>query len=145
LQRTTISRLWNKLTMNNRERPATARARTSRREFAKTVTAAIVCAPLVAATTGAQEARPPATKQSPAPPNPRATPAAATTAQTPSTPSPLAEAYAEVARLRFGGKLTAAEDLARMKRDVEGNVRTAERLRAFKLKNAYEPDFIFIA
>jgi hypothetical protein len=32
-----------------------------------------------------------------------------------------------------------------MKRDIEGNVRTAERLRASKLKNADEPDFIFIA
>jgi hypothetical protein len=32
-----------------------------------------------------------------------------------------------------------------VKRDLEGNVRTAERLRAFKLKNADEPDFAFEA
>jgi hypothetical protein len=122
--------------MKNREPDAAAvQARTSRRQFAKTVAGAVVAAaPLVAAVTlNAQT--PPATKQAPAPPNPQPTPA---------PPSPVAEAYAEVARLRFGDKLT-PEELARMKRDIEGNVRTAERLRAFKLKNADEPDFIFIA
>jgi hypothetical protein len=93
-----------------------------------------VAAPLVAS--GRLNAQtPPATKQAPAPPNPQPTPA---------PPSPVAGAYAEVARLRFGDKLT-PDELARMKRDIEGNVRTAERLRAFKLKNADEPDFIFIA
>lgn len=93
-----------------------------------------MAAPLAAqATLNAQT--PPATKQAPAPPNPQ---------PTPTPPSPVAEAYAEVARLRFSDKL-APEELARMKRDIEGNVRTAERLRAFKLKNADEPDFIFIA
>jgi len=113
-----------------------AHARTSRRRFAKTIAAAIVSAPLVSNTLSAQT--PPATKQAPAPPNPQPTPPQAT------PPSPVAEAYAEVARLRFGDKLTPAE-LARLKRDIEGNVRTAERLRAFALKNADEPDFIFIA
>jgi hypothetical protein len=116
----------------------TAHARTSRRQFTKTIAAAVGAAPLVAqATLHAQT--PPATKQAPAPPNPQPTPQAATP-----PPSPVAEAYAEIARLRFGDKLT-PDELARMKRDMEGNVRTAERLRAFKLKNADEPDFIFIA
>ena len=121
--------------MKNREPDAAdVRARTSRRQFAKIITGAVVAAPLVASVTlNAQT--PPATKQAPAPPNPQPTPA---------PPSPVAEAYAEVARLRFGDKLT-PEELARMKRDIEGNVRTAERLRAFKLKNADEPDFIFVA
>ena len=125
--------------MKNREHAEAAtgvHARTSRRQFTKTITAAIACAPLAAVTLNAQT--PPATKQAPAPPNPQPTPAPQT------APSPVAEAYAEVARLRFGEKL-GAEELARMKRDIEGNVRTAERLRAFKLKNADEPDFIFIA
>jgi hypothetical protein len=123
--------------MKNQSRATDAvHARTSRRRFAKTIAAAIVAAPLVAhATLHAQT--PPATKQAPAPPNPQPTP-------TPAPPSPVAEAYAEIARLRFGEKLT-PDELARMKRDIEGNVRTAERLRAFKLKNADEPDFIFIA
>ena len=123
--------------MKNREHPSTCvRARTSRRQFTKTIAAAFAAAPLVASTLNAQT--PPATKQAPALPNPQPTPAPQT------APSPVAEAYAEVARLRFGEKLN-AEELARMKRDIEGNVRTAERLRVFKLKNADEPDFIFIA
>lgn len=123
--------------MKNREQNAAGvRARASRRQFAKTITAAVVAAPLFAA--GKLDAQtPPATKQAPAPPNPQPTP-------TPAPPSPVVEAYAEVGRLRFGDKLT-PEELARMKRDIEGNVRTAERLRAFKLKNSDEPDFIFIA
>lgn len=125
--------------MKKREHDAAAtgtRARTSRRQFTKTIAAAIATAPLVASTLNAQTP-PAATKQAPAPPNPQPTPQAA-------PPSPVADAYAEVARLRFGERL-GAEELARMKRDIEGNVRTAERLRAFKLKNADEPDFIFIA
>ncbi|MGI9107289.1 MAG: hypothetical protein ACR2G4_13685 [Pyrinomonadaceae bacterium] len=128
--------------MKNREHIAVvvegAAARTSRRQFAKTIAAALVAAPLVSTNLSAQTP-PAATKQAPAPPNPQPTPAAPQTA-----PSPVADAYAEVARLRFGDKLT-AEELARLKRDMEGNVRTAERLRAFKLVNADEPDFIFIA
>jgi hypothetical protein len=123
--------------MKNREQDAAVvRARTSRRQFAKIITGVVAAAPLVAAAAVTLNAQtPPATKQAPAPPNPQPTPA---------PPSPVTEAYAEVARLRFGDKLT-PEELARMKRDIEGNVRTAERLRAFKLKNADEPDFIFIA
>jgi len=116
---------------------AGASSRTSRRQFARTIAAALVAVPLAATTLSAQTP-PAASKQAPAPPNPQPTPAP----QTP--PSPVAEGYAEVARLRFGEKLT-PDELARLKRDIEGNVRTAERLRAFKLKNADEPDFIFIA
>ena len=113
------------------------RAPTSRRQFAKTIIGTMAAAPFIAQATTTEAQTPPATKQAPAPPNPQPTPAAP-------PPSPVAEAYAEVARLRFGDKLT-PDELARMKRDIEGNVRTAERLRAFKLKNADEPDFIFIA
>lgn len=127
--------------MKNREYSAAvadASARMSRRQFARTIAATLASAPLVSTTLNAQTP-PAATKQAPAPPNPQPTPAAQQSA-----PSPVAEAYAEVGRLRFGEKLS-ADELARMKRDIEGNVRTAERLRAFKLKNADEPDFIFIA
>jgi predicted pyridoxine 5'-phosphate oxidase superfamily flavin-nucleotide-binding protein len=124
--------------MNKREHDAAGvSAPTSRRQFAKTIASAVVAAPLVAQAT--LNAQTPATKQAPAPPNPQPTPPTQA-----APPSPVAEAYAEVARLRFGDKL-APDELARMKRDIEGNVRTAERLRAFKLKNADEPDFIFIA
>lgn len=108
--------------------------RESRRSFTKTITAAFVAAPLVASAARAQT---PAPKQAPAPPNPQPSPAL----QSP-TPSPLAEAYAEVARARFGDHLT-PEELERVKRDLESNVRTTERLRAAKLQNADEPDFVF--
>ena len=125
--------------MKNLEHAAPgAHACTSRRQFTKTIASALVAAPIVATGTVNAQTPTPATKQAPAPPNPQPTPAPQ------SPPSPVAVAYAEVARLRFGEKLT-ADELARMKRDIEGNVRTAERLRAFKLKNADEPDFIFIA
>jgi hypothetical protein len=115
----------------------------SRRRFTKAVAAAFVAAPLVAAAasnTGGQKT-PPATREATAPPKPQATP---TPAATPQTPSPLALAYMEVARLRFGEKLT-NEELKRVQNELKGNVRTAERLRAVKLKNSDEPDFTFIA
>ena len=63
---------------------------------------------------------------------------------TPAPPSPLAEAYAEVAKVRFGKHVEAGQ-WDRIKRDLEGNVRTADRFREAKLKNADEPDFIFKA
>ncbi len=104
----------------------------SRRQFAKTIAALAIAAPLVA-----KAQTPPATKQAPAPPNPQPSP-------TPQTISPVAKAYGEVAEARFGAKLT-PEQLASVKQDLEGNVRTAERLRAVKLLNADEPDFVFSA
>lgn len=109
--------------------------RTSRRRFAKRMAVALVAAPLVSSTIEAQT--PSTTKQTPAPPSPQPSP-------TPQKPTPLGEAYGEVARIRFGEKLT-PEELARLKRGMEGNVSTAERLRAVKLKNSDEPDFVFSA
>ena len=108
-----------------------------RRKFAKTIAAAIVAAPALAAS--AQT--PPAAAEPKAPPQPNPTPAQP---QGPPAPSPLALAYFEVARRRFGAALT-PEQLEAVKRDLEGNVRTAERLRASKLKNSDEPDFVFEA
>jgi hypothetical protein len=35
--------------------------------------------------------------------------------------------------------------LTRLRRDVVGNLRAADALRAVKLKNADEPDFVFSA
>ncbi len=131
--------------MNKREHATAAgasggaRARTSRRQFAKTIAGAVLAAPLVGAHVALRAQTPPATKQAPAPPNPQPTPAQQ---QQPPKPSPAAEAYAEVARARFGEHL-GEEDLNRLKRELEGNVRTADRLRAFKLKNSDEPDFVF--
>jgi hypothetical protein len=110
--------------------------KTSRRQFAKKVSAALLSAPLAASL--AQGQTPPTKpKEGVAPPNPQPS-----TTTTPQKPSPLAEAYAEVARTRFGDKVT-QEQMEQIKKDLEGNVRNAERLRAVKLKNEDEPDFIF--
>ena len=106
----------------------------SRRRFAKTLAAAAIAAPVLAAAASAQ--KPPATAEPKAPPGPQPVP------QQPPKPSPVAEAYAEVARARFGEHIP-AEQLDAVKRDLEGNVRTADRLRAYKLKNSDEPDFVF--
>ncbi|HEY0386283.1 MAG TPA: hypothetical protein VGC64_09745 [Pyrinomonadaceae bacterium] len=112
--------------------------RDSRREFTRTIAATIVCAPLAASFAQAQTpAAATTTKQAAAPPNPQSSPA-----QT--KPSPVAEAYAEVARARFGEQVT-PEQFEQVRKDLEGNVRVAERLRAVKLKNGDEPDFVFNA
>jgi hypothetical protein len=114
-----------------------AALRTSRRRFAKTLAAAVIAAPALTSTSTGQT--PPASKEPKAPPNPQPTPAQA---QAPPKPSPVAEAYTEVARARFGERLS-AEQLEAVKRHLEGNVRSAERLRAYKLQNSDEPDFVF--
>jgi hypothetical protein len=108
---------------------------TSRRQFTKSVATTLIAAPLAASTVKAQTPTP--TKESTAPPNPQQTPV-------PQKLSPLAEAYAEVARIRFGEKLT-PEQMEQVKKDLDGNVRAADRLRAVKLKNGDEPDFTFSA
>jgi hypothetical protein len=107
---------------------------TSRREFAKSVATTLIAAPLAASLANAQTPTKP--KEATAPPNPQPSPPA------PQKPSPLAEAYTEVARVRFGEKLK-PEQLEQVKKDLDGNVRAADRLRAVKLKNADEPDFTF--
>lgn len=112
---------------------AATTARTSRRRFTKAVAKTIVAAPLASGLALAQKST--GTKQTPAPPNPQSA------AQTPK-PSPLAEAYGEVARARFGDRLT-PEQFEQVKKDLEANVQAAERLRAVKLKNEDEPDFVF--
>jgi len=108
----------------------------SRRRFTKALAAAAFVA---APARPARAQTPPATAEPKAPPQPQPTPA-----QQPPAPSPLALAYFEVARQRFGTSLT-PEQLEAVKRDLEGNVRTAERLRAARLKNSDEPDFVFEA
>ncbi len=112
-----------------------APASPARRRFTKAVATALVAAPLAVSTINAQT--PPATKEPAAPPNPQPTP-------TPQPPSPLAVAYGEVAHVRFGEKLT-ADELTRVKRSVAGKVNRGDALRAAKLQNSDEPDFIFNA
>jgi hypothetical protein len=107
----------------------------SRRRFTRTLAAAVVAAP--AARALAQTT--PAAPEAKAPPSPQPTPAQQ---QQPPKPSPVAAAYMEVARARFGERLSAEQSEA-VRRDLEGNVRTADALRAYKLQNSDEPDFVF--
>jgi hypothetical protein len=124
--------------MKNKDKEHTQlSARTSRRKFTKSVAATLVAAPLAARLAQAQQ--PSTTKQAPAPPKPQPTPTPAA-----AVPSPVVEAYLAVARARFGEHL-APEQFEQLKKDIEGNVRSADRLRAVKLKNGDEPDFIFSA
>jgi len=123
-----------KRTMRPKTDPHSSK-QTSRRNFAKSVATTLIAAPLAARMARAQTPAKP--KEAPAPPTPQQTPA-------PQKPSPLAEAYVEAARLRFGEHLK-PEQMEQLKKDMEGNIRAADRLRAVKLKNGYEPDFIFNA
>lgn len=108
----------------------------SRRQFAKAAAIGIATAvPVIIAS--AQTPTPTPPKEPAAPPNPQTSP-------TPAAVSPVAVAFGAVAEARFGSQLT-PEQLARVKEDLQGNVRTAERLRAAKLQNADEPDFVFAA
>lgn len=101
----------------------------SRRAFAKSVAAALIAAPIASSLAEAQTATP----------TPTPTPS-----PTPRPPSPIAIAYFEVAKARFGKYMT-AEQLEEVRRDLEGNVRTSERLSTVKLQNSDEPDFVFSA
>jgi len=64
--------------------------------------------------------------------------------QQPLTPSAAAEALGELVRVRYGQFLT-AEQLAEVTRQIERNLRSAERLRSVALTNADEPDLVFRA
>jgi hypothetical protein len=103
----------------------------SRRAFAKSVVASLIAVPIASSLAQSQTATPTPT------PSPTPSP-------TPRRPSPIALAYFEVAKERFGKYMT-AEQLEQVKRDLEGNVRTAERFSAVKLQNGDEPDFVFSA
>ena len=108
--------------------------RTSRRRFAKSIAATLVAAPLASRLADAQTPAKP--KEPTAPPaTPQPTPA-------PQELSPVAAAYAEVARARFGDKLS-PEQLEQIRKDLNSYVTTSDRLRAVKLKNGDEPDFVF--
>jgi hypothetical protein len=121
-----------------RDAGAAAEKKTSRRRFTKTVAAALAAAPVALSHAGAQQ-RPAEPK---APPNPQPTPTPAPQQQPP--PSPVVEAYAAVARARFGEHVT-AEEFERVRRDLAGNVRAAETLAKSKLRNSDEPDSVFEA
>lgn len=108
----------------------------TRREFNRIVAVAGVAAGaaiLIPFTDSATNAQNPAPSPTPAP-----TPAAAP------IPSAVALALAEVAKARFGEYLT-PEQQAKLPTSLENLAAAAGRLRAVKLKNADEPDFVFTA
>ena len=108
----------------------------SRRQFALTIAATLVAAPLASSLTRAQTPGPSTGMPQPSP--------SPTPSPTPQPPSPIAEAYTEVARARFG-ELVTPEQMLKIKEDLEGNVRVADRLHKYKLENGDEPDFVFSA
>jgi len=62
-------------------------------------------------------------------------------AQTPAAPpNPLAKALTELTRAQYGAHLN-DEELALIDKDFQEYAASLERLRAFKLVNADEPDF----
>jgi hypothetical protein len=108
----------------------TDRPNPTRREFALGVAGAIALVPLSSALVRAQTATPsptPIPSPTPAPNQP---------------PSALALAMAEVAQTRFGEFLT-PEQKAKVPGIMETLVGSAGRLRAAKLQNSDEPDFVF--
>lgn len=108
----------------------------SRRQFAKTAAlVAVSSAPLIAVS--AQTPTPTPAKEPAAPPNPQTSP-------TPQPVSPVVLALGALVEARFG-KFLSAEELVKVKDDMTGNARTAERLGAAKLQNSDEPDFVFAA
>jgi len=105
--------------------------RTTRRQFLKTVAATALSPSTLPLLEGAEGKKDALAVAMPSP-------------QQPLTPSAAAEALGELVRVRYGRFLT-EEQLAEVKRQIERNLRSAERLRSFPLTNADEPDLIFRA
>jgi hypothetical protein len=130
-------RVSSKDTKREKQRePAAGARRDSRRNFTKRAVSAALVAPAALTAARAQTTQKP--PEAVAPPKPEPTPAR----QQP--PSPVAAAYLEVARALYGQHLT-PEEFERLRRDLENNARTSERLQSVKLSNADEPDFVFSA
>lgn len=99
----------------------------TRREFARTLTAA-AAAPLVVTRLEADAAAAPVHAGQ----------------QTTTPPVPGSRAMVELVRERWGDRLS-EEQMASITRSVEGRLRAAERMREFKLNNWDEPAFAFSA
>lgn len=61
-----------------------------------------------------------------------------------SEPAPVVRALLDIVRERYGKYLT-SDQLDEVRKDLENVVNTGERVRARKLNNSDEPDFIFRA
>jgi hypothetical protein len=100
--------------------------RGSRREFAKAL-AAMATAPLFSRAELLAPHQP-----------------AQATGQAPEQPTPAAEALAEVVRIRYGDNLN-QDQMKQIKQSIDRTLRSADRLKQFKLRNSDEPAFVFSA
>lgn len=100
----------------------------TRRDFAKTL-AVVAATPLLAGVGACAPSAPAAV--APEPVRPVADPA-----------DPVAAALVETIRLRYGARLS-AQELERVRRGIEGNLRAARTLRAFDLPISVEPAVSF--
>lgn len=79
---------------------------------------------------------------------PSAPPSAPTPTTTPPTPAaadanaPAVDALTELVRRRYGAHLSEAQ-IAMVRDDIRGGLRTSDRLRAILLPNSAEPDVVF--
>lgn len=105
--------------------------RTSRREFARTVAALAVAAPLAPACAAAASLG----VGAPVRPN---------VARDPADVLPETGALLEVVRHRYGNHLM-PDQLEAVRQGIEGSLRSAERLRKVRLGNGEEPGFVFAA
>jgi hypothetical protein len=118
------------------EEPVTARSKTDRRRFLKTVGLAGISSALVApALSGAQV---------PAPGGAAPAPADTVKATVPPEVGEEARALAGIIERRHGRDLS-KEQLESIARDFDGDLKAFERMRQVKLGNADEPDFTFRA
>jgi hypothetical protein len=109
-----------------------------RRRFLKTVgLAGLSTAIAPAAMSLAQSTTPPATTAAPAAPD-------TTKAAVPPPPSEDAKALTSIIERHYGKYLT-KEQLASITNDFDGDLKSSERLRTFKLENGDEPDATFSA
>jgi hypothetical protein len=112
----------------------------TRREFARTVAAAVPMAALLGACgPSAVPAGSPSTVAAPAPPPPPP-PADARDGEI----DPVANALWEAVKARYATRMT-AEELESVRRGIESNLRAARTLREFALPISAEPGFVFAA
>jgi hypothetical protein len=102
-----------------------------RRRFLKS----LATAPLLPAAIADTQAPPPA---SPAP-SPSAVASVSAEAD------PVADAFAEIVRLRYGTHFEGTNDLAAVREEIARNLQGAARLRSLGLRNADEPVTVFSA
>ncbi|MBI4409018.1 MAG: hypothetical protein HY561_04885 [Gemmatimonadetes bacterium] len=118
---------------------------TTRRDFARTLAALAVTAPLAQACARRIEPESPVPEPVPTPPPPAAaTPQPAQPAQQQQPPPAETEALMQVIQIRYGAQLS-EDQLEAVRRDVVGGLRAAERLRRVAVANGVGPACVYAA